>query len=198
MTAAPAGIGGRRRRAVRGRPQRFAVAGGRQHGGERPTRRVRGRPRPAKAPAGADESTCTPGSVAARRYRRGGGDHPSWPAVAGGLARPTRRLGRAALGRLLRGLAPGGVCRAAAVARGAGGLLPHRFTLTGRGRRSVLCGTVPRVAPGGSYPPPCSAESGLSSARFPGPRSPGRLVRAASLAPSPVFKQHRKTPSCLR
>ena len=38
MTAAPAGIGGRRRRAVRGRPQRFAVAGGRQHGGERPTR----------------------------------------------------------------------------------------------------------------------------------------------------------------
>lgn len=128
----------------------------------------------------------------------GGGDHPSWPAVAGGLARPTRRLGRAALGCLLRGLAPGGVCRAAAVARGAGGLLPHRFTLTGRGRRSVLCGTVPRVAPGGSYPPPCSAESGLSSARFPGPRSPGRLVRAASLAPSPVFKQHRKTPSCLR
>ena len=105
--------------------------------------------RTAEAPAGADESTCTPGSVAARRYRRGGGDHSSWPAVAGGLARPTRRLGRAALGRLLRGLAPGGVCRAAAVARGAGGLLPHRFTLTGRGRRSVLCGTVPRVTPGG-------------------------------------------------
>ena len=139
MTAAPTEIGGRRRRAVRGRPQRFAVAGGRQHGGERPTRRVRGRPRPAKAPAGADESTCTPGSVAARRYRRGGGDHPSWPAVAGGLARPTRRLGRAALGRLLRGLAPGGVCRAAAVACGAGGLLPHRFTLTGRVARQAVC-----------------------------------------------------------
>ena len=64
--------------------------------------------------------------------------------------------------------------------------------------RSVLCGTVPRVAPGGCYPPPCSAESGLSSARFPGPRSPGRLVRTASLAPSPVFKRHRKTPCCLR
>src|SRR4029077_17053596 len=30
-------------------------------------------------------------------------------------------------------------------------------------RRSVLCGTVPRVTPGGRYPPPCSVESGLSS-----------------------------------
>ena len=69
----------------------------------------------------------------------GGGDHPSWPAVAGGLTRPTRRLGRAALGRLLRGLAPGGVCRAAAVACGAGGLLPHRFTLTGRVARQAVC-----------------------------------------------------------
>ena len=29
--------------------------------------------------------------------------------------------------------------------------------------RSVLCGTVPRVAPGGCYPPPCPVESGLSS-----------------------------------
>ncbi len=116
-------------------------------------------PRRAEEPPGArhglgaraDEPTCTPGSVAADRCRCGGGDHPSWPAVAGGLTRPTRRLGRAALGRLLRGLAPGGVCLAAAVTCGAGGLLPHRFTLTGRppGRRSAFCGTVPRVAPGG-------------------------------------------------
>ena len=30
--------------------------------------------------------------------------------------------------------------------------------------RSVLCGTVPRVTPGGRYPPPCPVESGLSSA----------------------------------
>jgi hypothetical protein len=42
-------------------------------------------------------------------------------------------------------------------------------------RRSVLCGTVPRVTPGGRYPPPCSSESGLSSALL--PRSPGRLIR---------------------
>ena len=31
-------------------------------------------------------------------------------------------------------------------------------------RRSVLCGTVPRVTPGGRYPPPCPAEPGRSSA----------------------------------
>ena len=125
--------------------------------GPHPRRHVGGRtPHPSaeageKPCRGADEPTCTPGSVAARRYRRGGGGHPSRPAVAGGLARPTRRLGRAALERLLYGLAPNGVCRAAAVACGAGGLLPHRFTLTGwlSGRRSVLCGAVPRVTPGG-------------------------------------------------
>ena len=49
-------------------------------------------------------------------------------------------------------LAPGGVYRATPVTRGAGGLLPHRFTLTGAHlgayRRSVFCGTFPRVAPG--------------------------------------------------
>src|SRR3954471_23892485 len=53
---------------------------------------------------------------------------------------------------------------------------------TGDGR-SVLCGTVPRVTPGGRYPPPCPVESGLSSAdRSPGPtRPPVRLVRASTL-----------------
>src|SRR5205823_1777859 len=66
------------------------------------------------------------------------------------------------------GLAPGGVCRAARVTPGAGGLLHHRFTLTRTAEaagRSVLCGTFPRVAPGGRYPPPCPLESGLSSTR---------------------------------
>src|SRR5215472_13527614 len=68
-------------------------------------------------------------------------------------------------------LAPGGVYRAAAVTCGAGGLLHHRFTLTGSPgreardrRRSVFCGTVPRVTPGRRYRPPCPAESGPSSA----------------------------------
>ena len=94
--------------------------------------------------------------------RRGasGGGHPSRPAVAGRLQRPTRRLGRAALKRLRRspprggdplGLAPGGVYLATPVTRSAGGLLPHRFTLTAAVMppwRSVFCGTVPRVTPG--------------------------------------------------
>src|SRR5262249_36397499 len=71
-------------------------------------------------------------------------------------------IGRAALNRLRRrtplravrplGLAPGGVYRATPVTRDAGGLLPHRFTLTvsgrGRTRRAAFCGTFPRVAPG--------------------------------------------------
>src|SRR4029453_3684299 len=46
-------------------------------------------------------------------------------------------------------------------------------------RRFAFCGTVPRVTPGGRYPPPCPVESGLSSPiQFPRPtRPPGPLVR---------------------
>ena len=76
-----------------------------------------------------------------------GGGHPSRTAVADGLERPTRRRGRAI--RLLLGLAPGGVYLADAVARAAGGLLPHLFTLTalGGGLFSVaLSRGSPRVA----------------------------------------------------
>ena len=110
-----------------------------------------------------DELACKPDSVA-RRSRTG--DHPSRTTVADGLVRSTRELGRAALERSLYDLAPGGVCRAARVTPGAGGLLHRRFTLAERrsARRSAFCGTVPRVAPGGRYPPPCPVESGLSSA----------------------------------
>src|SRR5215216_4289785 len=64
-------------------------------------------------------------------------------------------------------LAPGGVYRATPVTWGAGGLLHRRFTLTPYPERFVFCGTVPRVTPGGRYPPPCSVESGLSSATPP-------------------------------
>ena len=38
--------------------------------------------------------------------------------------------------------------------------------------RSVFCGTFPRVAPGGCYPPPCPVEPGPSST--PVPRDEGR------------------------
>jgi hypothetical protein len=79
-----------------------------------------------------DESVDTPGSVPCRRYQRRGDGHPSRPAIADRFQRPTRRLGRAVLERLLSGLAPGGVYRAAPVTWGAGGLLHRRFTLTPR------------------------------------------------------------------
>ncbi len=94
--------------------------------------------------------------------------------------RPTRELGRAALERSLLGLAPDGGCRAATVARRAGGLLPHRCTLTAREREAVSSLLPLReVAPAWLSPASCPAESGLSStrARRPGPRPPGRLLR---------------------
>ena len=85
---------------------------------------------------------------------RSRGDHPSGTTVTDGLVQPTRALGRAALlpkVRALFGLAPGGVYLATPVTWRAGGLLHHPFTLTHRrtGGRSALCGTVPRVTPGG-------------------------------------------------
>ena len=83
-----------------------------------------------------DGLTDTPGSVLPFRYRHGSSGHPSTNAVAGALQRPTRTLGRAALNRVLSGLAPGGVYLAAPVTRCAGGLLHHRFTLTPSGRTS--------------------------------------------------------------
>ncbi len=64
------------------------------------------------------------------------GDHLSSPDVTDGVKRPTRRSNETGrLSRLL-GLAPGGVCLAAAVTSDAGALLPHRFTLA----RSRSCG----------------------------------------------------------
>jgi len=69
-----------------------------------------------------------------------GGDHLSRATVARRLQRPTRglrtsspRRGRVSLPapRPLLGLAPGGVCLAGPVARAAGELLLHLFTLTG-------------------------------------------------------------------
>jgi hypothetical protein len=85
--------------------------------------------------------------------------HPSADTVTGVLQRPTRELGRAALKRSRTvgseepadlGLAPGGVYRAAPVARRAGGLLHHRFTLTRtlirRGRRIRAAGGLFSVA----------------------------------------------------
>ena len=59
----------------------------------------------------------------------------------------------------LFGLAPGGVCRAVAVAGGAvrsyRTLSPLPADRRAACGRSALCGTFPRVAPAGRYPAPC-------------------------------------------
>ncbi len=48
-------------------------------------------------------------------------------------------------------------------------------------RRSAFCGTVPRVTPGGCWPPPCPSEPGLSSTPPRAVTRPsGRLIRVQS------------------
>ena len=99
-----------------------------------------------------------------------GGEHLSGPLIAQRLERSTRksRTGRPyslAGSASLCDLAPGGVFQASPVARGPGGLLPHRFTLTLAGGL-LFCGTFHGVAPCPVSGPPCPAELGLSSPRF--------------------------------
>ncbi len=156
-----------------------------------------------------DGLTDTPGSVIPIRYRKGRGGHPSTNAVADALQQPTRTLGRAALERVLSGLAPGGVYLASPVTQGAGGLLHHRFTLTccsgaiPERRRSVLCGTGLRVTPSGRYPPPCSVEPGRSSSHFRDARPPGQPIRPTvyrrpGRSKSPVISTGADSPAALR
>ena len=60
-------------------------------------------------------------------------------------------------------------------------------------RRSVLCGTVPRVAPGGCYPPPRPVEPGPSSV------SPwGERGRPTSPFAVPMLAVHRRGPLTCR
>ena len=61
-------------------------------------------------------------------------------------------------------LAPSGVYIANCIAAVTGGLLHRRFTLTNIAVGGLLSvALIPRIAPGGYYPPLCSVESGLSS-----------------------------------
>jgi hypothetical protein len=111
------------------------------------------------------ESTCKPDSV--RDFRPSVTIHLGRRSLAASCGLPgTWSTGRRCpcLALLRVGLA------SRPVARVAGGLLHHRFTLacallTRGHRRSVLCCAFHRVSPPGSYPAPCPVESGLSSNR---------------------------------
>src|SRR6188472_2929151 len=87
---------------------------------------------------------------------------------------------------VLLGLAPGGVCLAAASPRRRCALTaPFHLCLYAthvwpRHRPCHFCGTFPRVSPGGRYPPPCPVVSGLSSRGFLSPR--GRSARPPMVA----------------
>ena len=145
------------------------------------------------------DDNCLPSGV---RSSLCGSHHPAPVAcIASNLAmcaaqQPTRKFCRTGPVRregfppryFLFGLAPGGVCLARPVARSAGVLLPHRFTLadgTVGSRRFAVGGILtpptadrlpptaqpavcfllhfPGLATGGCYPPPCPVEPGLSS-----------------------------------
>jgi len=129
------------------------------------------------------------GRVLCARLREAAVIHLGLPLPTASCGLPAS-IGRATLDRSRRelrsplDLAPGGVYLAAAVTCGAGGLLHHRFTLTPAlpRRRSVFCGTIPRVAPGRRYRPPCPVEPGPSSPGLRPARPPGRLTHSSGYA----------------
>ncbi len=149
-----------------------------QYGHSRDPLKVKPQVRPYKA----DELACRPGSVPPAPRGAVGGDHPSTTTVAGRLQRSTRALGRAALERAR---APRPEARDFLTLLQVGFTKPFRSpgtlvvsctTVSPLPRRpeptwrSVFCGTFPRVAPGGCYPPPCPVEPGPSSGTLAGPR----------------------------
>ncbi len=100
----------------------------------------------------ASRSACKPRSVQQRwRSQRRLGDHLSGTHVTVRLVQPTQDSDGTSSTLSLLGLAPDGVCLAASVARSAGVLLPHRFTLTNFPRGETgnipLCCTMPSGSP---------------------------------------------------
>ncbi len=123
------------------------------------------------------QPACKPGSVWRVAPR---GSHSSGTSVAGRLKQPTRMIwsedGLAFAASSLFGFAPGGVCRAASVARNAVRSYRTFSPLPDpKIRRFVLCGTFPGVAPAGRYPAPYlrGARTFLDDRS---PRLPGRLT----------------------
>jgi hypothetical protein len=74
-----------------------------------------------------------------------------------------------------------------------GALLPHHFTLTTRRWRYLFCGTVPRLAPGWRYQPPCPAQFGLSSRRSADAR---KHPPAGARSPPPASPPPAIIPDC--
>ncbi len=134
-----------------------------------------------------DESACTPDSVS-RDGSRAAAIHLGLPLPAGSCGLPAGSGGqpsdacagcRLAAAALL-GLAPGGVYRATPVARGAGGLLPHRFTLTGTWAPAVcFLWHCPAGHPGLPLATtlPCGVRTFLGGVQGTPTRPPSRLVR---------------------
>src|SRR2546428_3318654 len=128
-------------------------------------------PLPARSPArAASRNRGTGNSRGTRRAR-------CLRSPAPGAKRLTRELaGGPPVSAPLFGLAPCGVCRAAPVTRGAGGLLPHRFTLTATEGLASRPGGLFSVAL--SFPSPglgVTQRNALWSSDFPLPGvSPGQ------------------------
>jgi hypothetical protein len=115
--------------------------------------------------------------------------------------RPTRQLGRATLERCLLDLAPGGACRAGAVARAAGALLPHRFTLAPPKRGGLFSVAPSRGRPRLGHPStlPCGVRTfldrarGAAAAARPAPPITGYCVRWSLLdAPDRSLPRDRR------
>ncbi len=109
-----------------------------------------------------------PGSVRGASHLAPRGGHSSGTRVTARLVRPTLGLGRAALERPSTWPCSGWGLPCRDRCRSRGGLLPHRFTLTGGTlpslrRFRVFCGTFLEVTLTGRYPASCPAEPGLSS-----------------------------------
>ena len=123
------------------------------------------------------------------------------------LKRPTRGPGTSRVGprsvivpgdatetALLFGLAPDGVCRAGAVARPAGKLLPHRFTLTGGAARVLpaVCFLwhfpFPRRRGRWALPTiaPCGVRTFLPDAPTPSPGSAAERPSEPSKSPTGI------------
>jgi len=107
---------------------------------------------------------------------RGRDDHSSSPAIAGGIKRPTRRLGRAVQPAVVCWAPPylvllrAGFCLPPVLPRARCALTApfHPYPSTralsrARSGRCIFCATFLRVAPTGRYPAHCPAEFGLSS-----------------------------------